>query len=375
MLHIPIAVPKSDLARSRIYRCLYDHRGFCTRQMLANECEISLPTLYQNLTELIGDGLVRYSGEEQSTGGRRAQGLEIVPDVRFAVGIGLMENRVRIAAADLRLNVLRYQEVPLEGILRRPEAAGELWRTFEHFLDQSGLPRERLLGVGIAIPGIVSAGRDRVIMAPTLHLKDAPLDGLIQGVPYPVNIENDASSSGYAEWFVRGESQNMAYLSLESGVGGAVLIGGTPYSGDNSRSGEFGHLCVEPGGLTCHCGQHGCLEAYCSTRRITEGMGLTLNDFFRAVERHEPACEALWFDMLRHLAIGINSIYLALDCRVILGGLLSEYLGPWLSELKRYVCAGNPFGEADFVNLSTLRRHIAPLGGALHFIREFIYSV
>jgi predicted NBD/HSP70 family sugar kinase len=132
---------------------------------------------------------------------------------------------------------------------------------------------------------------------------------------------------------------------------------------------------VEPGGLTCHCGQRGCLEAYCSTRRIIENTGLSLNDFFQAVTRHDPACEALWFDMLRHLAIGINNINLALDCQVILGGLLSEYLEPWLPELKRYVSAGNPFGEADFLSLSTLRRHIAPLGVALYFIREFICSV
>ena len=57
-------------------------------------------------------------------------------------------------------------------------------------------------------------------------------------------MENDATCGGFAEWFMRGNQANMAYLSLENGVGGAVMVGGTVYTGDNLRSGEFGHMCV-----------------------------------------------------------------------------------------------------------------------------------
>lgn len=376
MLHIPITQKKSDSARSRIYRYLYENNAFCAKQTLAKQCEISMPTLYQNLSELMDDGLVQYSGEEQSTGGRRAQGLAIVPDAHFAVGVSVMETGLRLAAADLRLNELAYREVPFADISRLFGQTAAICRTLDSFLDDSHLERERLLGVGITIPGIVAPECDRIVMAPTLHLTDTPLDGLTREIPYPVYIENDASSSGYAEWFARGAQQNMAYFSLESGVGGAVLIGGIPYSGDNSRSGEFGHICVEPGGLPCSCGRRGCLEAYCSTRRVSDELGVSLGAFFDGVERHEPAYEALWWDMLRHLAIGINNVHMALDCDVVLGGLLSEYLSPYLPVLERYILSGNPFAEdASFVQLSKFRRHIAPLGAALHFVREFVYSV
>ena len=80
---------------------------------------------------------------------------------------------------------------------------------------------------------------------------------------------------------------SMAYLSLENGVGGAVLVNGDLYAGDNRRSGEFGHMCVEPGGLPCKCGKRGCLEAYCSARRISDDINITLKDFFAGVERHD----------------------------------------------------------------------------------------
>ena len=103
---------------------------------------------------------------------------------------------------------------------------------------------------------------------------------------------------------------------------------------------------------------------------------MTLEEFFRGAEAHIPEYEALLYDMLRHLAVAVNSIRMTLDCDVILGGFFSEYLQPWLPVLKSYVRAGNPFFDgAEFVHLSTLRRHITPLGAALHFVREFVASV
>jgi predicted NBD/HSP70 family sugar kinase len=168
----------------------------------------------------------------------------------------------------------------------------------------------------------------------------------------------------------------MAYLSLEYGVGGAVLIDGQLHRGSKGHSGEFGHICVEPGGLQCNCGKHGCLEAYCSPLRIEKTLGITVEEFIRGAEEHIPECEALLYDMLRHLAVAVNSIHLTLDCDVILGGFFTEYLQPFLPILRRYVLAGNPFEDnADFVQLSSLRRHITPLGAALFFIREFVSSV
>ena len=151
---------------------------------------------------------------------------------------------------------------------------------------------------------------------------------------------------------------------------------GQLYRGGSGHSGEFGHICVEPGGLRCNCGKNGCLEAYCSPLRIEKTLGVSAEVFFRGVEEHRPEYEELLYDMLRHLAVAINSIRMTLDCNVILGGFFSEFLAPYLPVIRRYVLSGNPFDEnADFVQFSSLRRHITPLGAALHFIREFVSSV
>ena len=362
--------------RSRIYRTLYESSGFCSRQTLAQACAVSMPTMYQSLNELMDEGLVRYSGEGRSTGGRRAQGLDIVPDARIALGMAVTEDQLRLVAVDLRLQELAYRKLPfdLTGSLGKRENA--LPDIVEAFLSDAWLDPQRVLGVGITIPGILTPDHAGIFFAPTLGLRDVPLQELTQGLPYPVHVDNDGSTSGHAECFVRGGRQNLAYLSLEDGVGGAVLMAGQPYEGDHARSGEFGHICVEPGGRLCSCGRHGCLEAYCSARRVEESFGVDVESFFRGVEAHDPAYENLLYDMLRHLATAINTIRMTLDCDVVLGGFFSEYLQPWLPVLRQYVLAGNPFAEnADFVQLSVLRRHITPLGAALHFVREFVNSV
>ena len=362
--------------RSRIYRTLYETEELCTRQMLAEACGISMPTLYQNLTDLMADGLVRYSGEDQATGGRRAQGLEIVPDAQIAIGVSVTEEHLRMTAVDLRLHELAYRSLPYD-LTAQLEAGMSLAETVESFLTDYRIDRSRLLGAGITIPGMVTRDGRRIFMAPTMGLRDIPISRLTKGIPCPVHVENDGAASGNAEYFVQRERKSMAYFSLENGVGGAVILStGRHHAGANSRSGEFGHICVEPGGRQCSCGKRGCLEAYCSPRRIYEDLGISLPAFFLGVEEHDPEHETLLYDMLRHLAIAVNNVRMTLDCDVVLGGYLSEFLPPYMPILSRYVLAGNPFDrDADFVRLSHLRRHIAPVGGALFFVQKFIAGI
>lgn len=363
--------------RNSIYHYLYDTREFCSKQSLARDLRLSLPTVYQHLTELMEEGLVRYSGEQQSTGGRKAMGLEIVADARYAIGVSVTETRLRFVAADLRLGEMAYRKVHHPSVAEMENFGDFLTRELERFIDDNALDRDRLLGVGIALPAVIAPDESRrITLAPTLHLRDVELQRLMGTIPYPVYIENDATSGGYAEWFTHWQGRDIAYLLLEIGVGGAILVNGGQYQGVNHRSGEFGHMCVEPGGLPCKCGKRGCLEAYCSPSRVSEDLGISLKEFFDGLERHVPEYETLWYDLLRHLAIGVNNIRMALDCDVVLGGFLTEFLPPYMPLLKEYVAAGNTFEpSADYLHLSNLRRHTVPLGVALHFIKEFLETI
>ena len=126
-----------------VYQCLYEAKDGCTKAELAERLNLSLPTIYQCLTELMGKGLIRYAGALQSTGGRRPQRLQVVADARVAVGISLMEDRIRMVVTDLYLKELHYRNVPHRLQLQSDALALFLAESLEQLLNDSGTDRKR----------------------------------------------------------------------------------------------------------------------------------------------------------------------------------------------------------------------------------------
>jgi predicted NBD/HSP70 family sugar kinase len=362
--------------RNSIYQYMFFSDTPHSKQEIAADLSLSLPTVHQNLTELIEAGLVRRDGTQQSTGGRRAMRLTIAENAHFAVGISVTEDSLRFLAANLRMHEIAYKKTSRLAINEIDDVGSLLADELEIFLDEYGLNRSKLLGVGIAVPAVFDAESQEIALAPTLRLKDINLHHITRHLHYPSYVSNDATSGGYAEWFTQPAQKNMAYLSLENGVGGAVHLNGAPYEGDNRRSGEFGHMCVEPNGLPCKCGKRGCLEAYCSAARISDDLGITLEDFFEGVALHNRTYEELWRDVLSHLAIGINNIRMALDCNVVLGGFLTQFIEPYLSELRQLAASLNTFeSNSNYIKLCRYPKRASTLGVALYFIKEFMENI
>lgn len=362
--------------RNSIYGFLYYAQIPKSKQEIATALSLSLPTVHQNVGELLDAGLLRPAGIQQSTGGRRATSLTVMETARFAVGVSIAQNRFRILATDLKQQEIAYKKTNCFTSEKIDDIGDLLARELEAFLDDNRLNREQLLGVGIAVPAVLDADRQVLRLSPTMHLRNESLSRLTGCLPYPSFIENDGTSGGYAEWFAQTGQQNMAYVSLENGVGGAVLCGAQPYPGDNCRSGEFGHMCVEPDGLPCKCGKRGCLEVYCSAERFSNELGITLEAFFERLGQGDAQCAALWDDALRHLAIGVNNIRMMLDCDVVLGGFLTPFLEPYLPQLREKIAALNTFeADASYLKLCRYPHRAIPLGVALHFIKQFIEAI
>jgi len=362
--------------RNSIYQYLFSSDTPHSKQEIVSDLLLSLPTVHQNLTELFKAGLIRRAGTQQSTGGRRAMCLTIAENARFAVGVSVTESGLRFLAANLRMQDIAYKKTQRLEIGEVDDIGRLLADELELFLDENGLNRDKLLGVGITLPAVIDADRDEIVFAPTLRMKDIGLSSITQYLKYPTYASNDATSGGYAEWFASQEQSSMAYLFLEAGVGGAVLLNGAPYLGLNQRSGEFGHMCIEPNGLPCNCGKRGCLEAYCSTMRISDDLGISLEEFFEGLTQKNHAYEELWQDVLLHLAVGINNIRMTLDCDVVLGGLLTQFMEPYLPELKRLAADLNTFEtNAEYIKLCHYPKRASTLGVALHFIKEFVDGI
>ncbi len=365
--------------RNRVFRSIYNSEEPLSKQEMALGLGLSLPTIHQNVSELLDSGLIIPVETQVSTGGRPPMGYLVKNDVRFSIGVAITSNHIRLLASDLKLNQLAEKSIRTSGKATRT-IGDDIRKELDIFIEENNLDRNRILGVGITIPGVLDPGDDSVLLSPTMKLRNISLKSLRNSLdPYPVFIENDSNCAGYAEWLAMSPEERkrgFAYILLENGVGGTFFINGRSYAGINHRSGEFGHMCVEPGGAECNCGKRGCLEAYCSAMRFTANINKTIEEFFDTLHSGDPVAAALWDDVLRHLAIGITNIKMVFDCDVILGGFVSEYLEEYLPVIRKYVAEGNPFGDnGDFVKLGRFPRKAGMMGIAWHFANEYIDNI
>lgn len=369
------------LTRNRIYRCIFSSDQPVSKQEIAGELGLSLPTVHQNIAELTEAGLVKDGERKMSTGGRPPVGYEADERVRYAAGILLSAGGAEFLAVDLKQRPIARKRIAL------PEEAdgvtGELLkRELSRFLGEQELDESCLLGVGVSVPGAAGAGSGKPGSLSVPLPGDLSVRSLMRAFPWKVYVENAGSSGGRAEWLAEQrrhpeQPEDFVFLSLDSEVEGSVFLGGKPYQGVHRRSAEFGHLCVEPRGLRCRCGRKGCLEAYCSILRIGEKIGTTPDRFFEALANGENAkYAALWLDLLNHLAIGIHNIRMAFDCRIVLGGRLTEYLKPYMNELRDMVSELDPFSEdADYLTAAQNPAEGALVGVTWHFISDFLDSI
>ena len=373
----PTITERRRVTRNSIYQLLFHAREPVSKQQISRELGLSMPTIHQNIGELMKAGLVRAGHMLRSTGGRPPVAYEIDPDFRFSIGAAITANHLRILACNLRQEELAYKSNRVEGRDAEAIEGDHLKREIDTFLREYHLDRSKLLGVGVTIPGIFDEKIDQVVLSPTLKMKNISLRQFLREEEYPVTVSNDSTSAGVAEIALNDGSvpRNFVYLLLENGIGGAIVIDGKVYEGVNGRSAEFGHMRIVPDGRRCNCGQKGCLEAYCSAFRFTRDLGITTDEFFSGLRNGNAEYQAVWEDILMHLSMGIVNLRMNFDCDIILGGFVTEYMKPYLPELRGKVALLDPFSEeADYVRISTVP-HAAMRGAAWKFTEDFIKSI
>ena len=374
----PTITERRRQTRNKMYRYIYDADTPVSKQQISTAMGYSLPTVHQNIAELLDAGLIRPGEVQKSTGGRPAVGYTIDEAIRYSVGIAVSATHLRILATDVRQNELAYRTCELisaEGEKIGRQIADEL----SVFLEENELEREKVLGVGITFPGVIDQEKDVIVLSPTLRIKDISLSAVRRPIDFPVFFENDSTSGGAAEWLgltTKEREEDFVYLFLENGIGGAVFIDGHPFLGSEGRSGEFGHMCIVPDGKPCNCGKLGCLEAYCSAFRFTRDLGISAETFFERLASGDMNCREIWQDNLKYLSIAINNLRMAFDCNVILGGFVSQFLEPYLPELRALCASRNPFEQnGEYIKLGKYPTKAGMRGVAWHFMEEFIDSI
>lgn len=357
-----------------VYRHIY-RNGTSSRQMIAADLGISLPTVTQNLNYLKDCGLIFNAGEFQSTGGRKANMLSIMPDARLAVGMDVTQTHVSVVLTDLKLNILDSAKTHV--LFRGADDYYEmLAEHVEMILAKNGVDPERFLGVGISLPAIVNELENTISDSKVIDIPDDFYGQMQKKFPYPVRLFNDANAAGWTELQARGKQQPMVYLSLSNSVGGAVLMNRV-YTGRNWRGGEFGHMTIVPDGKACYCGRHGCLNAYCSARVLSDFTDGDIRQFFYEMKTNGNRGYRRVFDeYMQYLARAVNNLRMCFDCDVVLGGMVGACMEEYIGEFRDIVKELAPFeSDADYVKICSFRTEPSAVGAALYFVDDFVRQI
>ncbi len=194
-------------------------------------------------------------------------------------------------------------------------------------------------GVVLGAPGIISSRAGTVVASPNLPgWNDVPLlDRVAEAIGLPVLLENDANAAAFGEYW-RGAGSgcaSMLLLTLDTGVGGGIVLGGELWRGADGMAGEIGHVTVEPGGRTCRCGNTGCLETYASATGIVDSYrelagveeAVTAEEVHRRAHEGDANARQAYREGGRALGLAFATLVNLLnpECIVIGGGVLPAW--------------------------------------------------
>ncbi|UCM91301.1 ROK family transcriptional regulator [Streptomyces marincola] len=383
--------------RAALLRQLY-FNGPLSRHELGRATGLSSGTVSNVTAALLADGLLREAGSVDSDGGRPRTLLRVRPESGLLIGVDVGETGVRVALFDLSLAELARAESPLtDGGREVPPVVRHIAAGIADVLGAAGAGRDRLLGVGLGVPGIVerAAPRGAVVHAQTVGWDAVPLEELLREAvdlprAVPFLVANGARTFGQAElWFGAGRGARNAVIALiGSGVGACIVTDGVPYGGAGSAAGEWGHTTLRVGGRRCRCGARGCLEAYVGASALLERWAeaggpeavgdqeAALAALLAAARAADERAAGLLAETAEYLGAGIaNLVNLFNPERIVLGGWAGLSLGPRLLPAVREAAGAyalrHPAGRAS-IRLGRLGTEAVTVGAATLPLAAFL---
>jgi predicted NBD/HSP70 family sugar kinase len=318
-------------------------RGPLSRSELVALTGLTRSAIRGLIGELVVGGLVTEIPNEPAGAPGRPSPI-VRPEPGGAVVIALEVNVDSLAAASVGFGGEVSQLIRVDrprGHLAVDEIVGDLVDLARPLLDR--VAPDALIGIGLAVAGIVRRSDGLVRMAPNLGWRDVPLaDRLRAALPTtaPLSVANEADLGGLAE-HRRGAAvgvDSLLYVMGEVGVGGNLVVDGRPVIGTEGYAGEIGHMPVNPAGAPCGCGSRGCWETEVGERAILVRAGRhpdggrgAIDEVARAAERGEVAAAAALEEVGGWLGVGIASLVNVLNPRMVVVGGIFERLHPLLA--------------------------------------------
>lgn len=362
--------------RSKIYQYIYRSK-LTSKLQIVQDLQMGLSTVSQNLNLLENEGLIEKNGYFDSTGGRKANAIQIVSDFRISIGVGILKNMFHITAIDLYGNTICTDTIPLT-YSNTAAYYQQLTDKVKDFIEKNQYLEDKILGVSIATQGITSPDNTTVIYGNIMNNTGMRLKDFSRHLPYPCHLEHDSKSAAFLELWNHPELDSAVVFLLNRNLGGAIITNHQIHQGRSMHSGTIEHICINPDGPLCYCGNRGCLETYCSANSLEQASGMAVKEFFPLLrEKKSPQLIQIWEDYLKHLAFAMKNLNLVIDAPIIISG----YLAPYFTEddtdyLLRQINSMTPFElKEEQILVGTHGQYTPAIGAALFYVKEFIQSV
>jgi predicted NBD/HSP70 family sugar kinase len=351
------------------------HRGGpVARSALTQATGLNRSTIGALVGELVEQGLVLEREPETSNRVGRPSPVVAADGRVVALAVNPEVDAVTVGVVGLDARVHRRVRYPTGHVPTAQEAAAIASAVIDG-LRPDLATASRVVGVGVAVPGLVREDDGVVRLAPHLEWAEEPFAAeLAAATGYPVLAANDAHLGANAErLFGAGQgAADLVYLNGgASGIGAGVIVGGAPLTGISGYAGELGHTLVNSSGVRCHCGAIGCLETEVSQRALLRVLGRASADPDELEGALRAAVQAGDADVIAEVERQLGFLATALRTatnvfdpeRIVLGGFLGA-----LHELAPERLPGLVAAQALAASAETLTITRAALGSDILLI-------
>ncbi|WP_300372874.1 ROK family protein [Fusobacterium sp.] len=344
---------------NRVYWFISQNKFF-TKKEISDSLGISFPTVTKIINLLAEKQIIIEKGYSENNTKRKAILYEYNPNSFYSIGIKLEVSSLSFILINLNGDEIK-KTVIVKDFFNDENFVLYIIEELKSFLKGFQF-KDLITGIGISVSGIVDNKNKILKIGTNFHLFEKDMKEIKNSFQLPIYLMNEANAGAIGEFFLNKtlNSQNIAFISIESGVGAGIVLDENLYKGHSSKAGEFGHFTVENNGRKCNCGNSGCLEMYCSNRALIKEFeekfnlsNLSFVEIFSKGLADTEKGKEIFEKYTDYLALGIRNILFLLDLdKVIIGGLIANYNKYIEKSLKQKVFNNIFFKEENILEFS-----------------------